>query len=131
MTTRADNSGPGGEQGPSLQTVLTAAQLGLNVAVPESGQVQSGVLVSNGWKFFALGLKSTQAGAISIQRFLDTAGAVPIGAPVTAALTAGTAQFASIGTADQLPFMSFQVTVTNTGTSAATLSNVQGLLQAN
>ncbi|CAE6838409.1 hypothetical protein [Paraburkholderia nemoris] len=131
MTFRADNSGLGGELGPSLQAPLTAAQLGLNAQVPASGQLQSGILQSNGWKYFALGLKSTQAGAINIQRFLDAAGTVPIGAVVTAALTASTAQSASIGTADSLPFMSFQVTVTNTGASAATLSNVAGLLQAN
>ncbi|MDR6381825.1 hypothetical protein [Paraburkholderia caribensis] len=131
MTTRADNTGLGGEQGPSLQCPITAAQLGLAAQVPASGQLQSGILLSNGWKYFALGLKSTQAGAVTIQRFLDAAGTVAIGAPVTAALTANTAQTVSIGTADTLPFMSYQVTVTNTGGSPATLSNVAGLLQAN
>ncbi|RKR46309.1 hypothetical protein [Paraburkholderia sp. BL17N1] len=131
MTLRADNTGLGGELGPSLQAVISAAQLGLNAQVPASGQLQSAVLLSNGWKYFALGLKSTQAGAVTIQRFLDAAGTVAIGAPVTATLTANTAQTVSIGTADTLPFMSYQVTVTNTGGAAATLSNVAGLLQAN
>jgi hypothetical protein len=131
MTYRKDNSGAGGELGPSLQVPLSAAQLGLNAQVPAGGQLQSSILQSNGWKYFALGLTSTQAGAINIQRFLDAAGTVPIGAPVSATLVAGTAQAASIGTADTLPFMSYQVTVTNTGGAAATLSNVAGLLQAN
>lgn len=131
MTTRPDNLGLGGELGPSLQTVLSAAQLGLNAPVPASGSLQSGILQSNGWKYFALGLKSTQAGQITIQRYLDAAGTVPIGAAVTAALVAGTAQWASIGTADSLPFMSYQVTVSNSGASPATLTNVAGLLQAN
>ncbi|CAJ0698803.1 hypothetical protein [Ralstonia holmesii] len=131
MTIRTDNLGLGGELGPSLQMPLSAAQLGLNAQVPASGQLQSSVLLTNGWKYFALSLKSTQAGQISIQRFLDTAGTVPIGAAVTAALTANTQQWASIGTADSLPFMSYQVTVSNSGGAAATLSVVAGLLQAN
>jgi hypothetical protein len=130
MTARTDNFGVGGELGPALQCSLTAARLGLTAQVPASGQLASPVILSNGWKLFALGLTSTQAGTVSVQRFLDTAGTVPIGAGVSAALTAATAQSLSIGTADTIPFQSFQVTVTNSSATAATLSNVAGLLQA-
>jgi hypothetical protein len=129
MTQRSDISSAGGELGPALQCPQTAAQLGLNASVPASGNLVGNVMFSNGWKLFSVGLKSTQAGQISIQRFLDLAGAVPQGAPVTAAITANTAASATVGT-DGLPFASVQVTVTNSGTSAATLSNVQGLFQA-
>ncbi|WP_234775181.1 hypothetical protein [Paraburkholderia tropica] len=129
MTQRTDISGVGGELGPALQCLQAAAQLGLNASVPASGSLAGTVLVSNGWKLFSVGLKSTQAGQISIQRFLDLAGTVPQGAAVTAALTANTAGSATVGT-DGLPFASVQATVTNSGTSAATLSGVQGLFQA-
>jgi hypothetical protein len=129
MTQRTDNSGVGGEPGPSLQWLMSATQLGLAAPVPATGQLQSAVLIANGWKLFSLGLKSSQAGQISIQRFLDLAGTVPQGAAVTATLTAATAAFATVGT-DGLPFASFQVSVTNTSGTPATLSNLQGLLQS-
>lgn len=129
MTQRSDLSIVGGELGPALQSLQTAAQLGLNGTVPAGGNLPGNVLVSNGWKLFAVGLTSTQAGQISIQRFLDLAGTIPQGAPVTAALTAATAAYATVGT-DGLPFASLQVTVSNSGGSAATLSKVQGLFQA-
>jgi hypothetical protein len=129
MTQRSDLSGVGGEIGPALQCLQSAAQLGLNNTVPASGSLPGNVIVSNGWKLFSVGLKSSQAGNLSIQRFLDLAGTVPQGAPVTAALTAATAAYATVGT-DDLPFASVQVTVTNSGGSAATLSSVQGLFQA-
>jgi hypothetical protein len=129
MTQRTDLSGAGGELGPALQCFQGAAALGLNASVPASGNLPGNVIVSNGWKLFSVGLKSTQAGQISIQRFLDLAGTVPQGAAVTASLTANTAAYATVGT-DGLPFASVQVTVSNSGASAATLSNVQGLFQA-
>jgi hypothetical protein len=129
MTQRTDLSGVGGELGPALQCIQSAAQLGLNASVPASGNLAGSVIVSNGWKLFSVGLKSTQAGQISVQRFLDLAGTVPQGAAVTAALTANTAAYATVGT-DGLPFASVQVTVSNSGASVATLSSVQGLFQA-
>ncbi|MBJ9663191.1 hypothetical protein [Burkholderia gladioli] len=129
MTQRSDISGVGGELGPALQCLQSAAQLGLAGNVPANGNLAGLVLVSNGWKLFSVGLKSTQAGQISVQRFLDLAGTVPQGAAVTAALTANTAASATVGT-DGLPFASVQVTVTNSSGSAATLSAVQGLFQA-
>jgi hypothetical protein len=130
MTLRSDNLGVGGELGPSLQAALSAAILGLTANVPASGQLQSSVLMSNGWKFVAVGMKSTQAGALTVQRYLDAAGTIPVGAPVTASLVANTAQYVFAG-GDNVPFLSYQVTVTNTSGTAATLSNVAGLLQAN
>ncbi|WGS53574.1 hypothetical protein LFL96_21185 [Paraburkholderia sp. D15] len=129
MTQRNDLSGAGGELGPALQCLQTPTQLGLTGTVPSAGNLIGTTLVSNGWKLFSVGLKSTQAGQISIQRFLDLAGAVPQGAAVTATITANTAAYATVGT-DGLPFASVQVTVSNTGGAAATLSNVQGLFQA-
>ncbi|MCM2547638.1 hypothetical protein [Burkholderia glumae] len=129
MTQRTDISGVGGELGPALQCLQSAAQLGLTGTVPANGSLAGPALVSNGWKLFSVGLKSSQAGQISVQRFLDLAGTVPQGAAVTASLTANTAASATVGT-DGLPFASVQVTVTNSSGSAATLSAVQGLFQA-
>lgn len=129
MTQRADISGVGGELGPALQSLFSATQLGLETSVVAGGSVESAVIVSNGWKLFAVGLKSSQAGEISIQRFLDLAGTLPQGAAVTATLTADEAACATVGT-DGLPFASVQVSVTNSGAAAAALTNVQGLFQA-
>lgn len=130
MTFRTDPSVTGGELGPALQVLLSAAALGLTGTVGASGEIQSGIIEVNGWQKFAVGLKSTQGGVLSVQRFLDLAGTVPQGAAVTATLVGGTANVVNIGS-DGAIFTALQVTVTNTGASVATLSNVQGVLQAN
>lgn len=89
----------------------------------------SGVIQANGFKSIAVGAKSTQVGAITIQRFMDAAGLVPIGALVSASLVASTSQWATVN--DGLPFRSFQFSITNTSGSSATLSNFAAILSAN
>ena len=93
--------------GGAAQHLYTAAEHGIAITVPNGGNVQSNVLITAGYKAIAVGVKSTQAGQISIQRFLDEAGTIPQGAPVTAALVGGTAQVANVN--DGAPFASFQV----------------------
>lgn len=114
--------------GPKLQAFLTPADLGLTTTVAASGNTQSSVMPSNGYAAFAFGVTSTQAGTVSIQRYLDAEGTVKQGAALTASLTANTA--AVVNADDGVPFGSFQVTVSNSGASAATLSNAGLLLQA-
>lgn len=118
----------GSETGPAFQYLLTATFLGLNAVVPASGQLQSAVLPSGGYQKIAVGLTSSQTGNLTLQRFLDAAGAVKQGAAITAALTAATA--AVVNANDGLPFASYQVTVSNTGGSNANLTGVGGILQS-
>lgn len=128
-TSVPDNAGTGGERAQTLQAPLTAAQLGLNAGVPANGSLVSPVLLSNGYLAFALGVTSTQAGGISIQRYLDAAGTIVQGAAITASLTANTAGVAIV-TNDGKPFQSMIITITNSSGTPAALSKVIGLWQS-
>ena len=97
--------------------------------IAASSSYQSGVIPSNGFKAIGIGVLSSQAGAITIQRYLDAAGLVPVGAPVTASITASTAQWCTVN--DGTPFRSFKFQISNSGTSAANISNFGCLLSAN
>lgn len=114
----------GSELGGPFQWVLPPTVHGILVAntVAASGQVQSNIIAHGGYQKGAVGVTSTQAGAINVQRYLDTAGLIPVGAVLTAALTASTPQW--LTWVDGLPSLSFRVTITNTGGSVATLSNL-------
>jgi hypothetical protein len=114
--------------GSAAQYLYKAAEHGLNVAVPNGGQIASPVLICPGMKSIAVGAKSTQGGAINVQRWLDSAGTIPQGAVVTTPLVANTQ--ATLNINDGAPFAAFTVTITNTGGSPATLSLVGVLVQA-
>lgn len=80
-------------------------------------------LMSSGFGGVVATVLSTQIGVLTIQRYADLAGLTPVGAAITQALTANTAAWA--GASDGLPFLSFNVTISNTdGALDATLSNV-------
>lgn len=114
--------------GSAAQILLTPAAMGLSTSIAASGSVASGVIQTNGYKAFAFATTSSQAGTVSIQRYLDAAATIPQGAPLTATLTAATA--AVVNATDGVPFQSAIVTVTNSGTVAATLTNTGLLLQS-
>ena len=97
-------------------------------AIAAAGSYASNLIVSDGFKAIAVGVLSSQNGAISIQRYLDRAGNVPQGPPISATITGGTAQVCNSN--DGLPFQSFRLTITNTGASAANISNFACLLNA-
>jgi hypothetical protein len=121
--------------GPVAQCDLVSQDPGLLGTLPTTGTIAasgnwtSAVIVSDGFKSLSIGAKSTQTGAINIQRYLDRAGTIPVGAVITAALTAGTAQWATSN--DGVAFQSFTVQITNTGASAATITNFGVLMSAN
>lgn len=116
------------DKGPSLQAPLTAALIGLAVSVPATGNVLSEVILTNGYKSLAVGVTSSQAGAVIVQRYLDQAGLVPQGPAIQVALSAGVA--AVLNNNDGAPFQSMTVEVTNTAAVAANLTNLLVLLQA-
>lgn len=121
--------------GPVAQIELVAADAALfGATLPTTGTIAassnwtSAAVISDGFKSISVGAKSTQTGAINIQRYIDRAGTIPVGAVVTAALTANTAQWASVN--DGVAFQSFTVQITNTGASAATVTGFGVLLNA-
>lgn len=116
------------DSGPVLQFPVPASQLILAASVPASGNVSSNLIQTNGYKVLALGVTSTQAGTATIQRYLDAAGTIPQGPALSVTLSASTA--AVLNSNDGVAFQSARVTVTNSGASTATLSNVLLLLQA-
>ena len=96
--------------------------------IAASSTYTSNVIVADGFKAIGIGVTSSQAGTITIQRYLDRAGNVPVGAPITAALTAATAQWCTSN--DGVPFQSFKFSISNSGTSAANVSNFACVLNA-
>lgn len=96
--------------------------------IAAAGNYLSQAIPANGMKAIGVGCKSTQTGAINIQRYLDLAGQVPVGAVITAALVAGTSNWATVN--DGVPFQSFTFQITNTGGGAATITNFAVLLNA-
>lgn len=114
--------------GPASQVFLSQyAGLKADGSLPTTGTIaaagsyQSQAVIGAGYSKLVLGCKSSQAGVITVQRFVDEAGLVPLGAPVTATLVAATAQWLSI--VDGLPFGSFSFSISNTGGSPATVTN--------
>lgn len=116
-------------KGPAAQCVVPAAYHGLAGSIAASGNKVSNAIPSDGYQNFTLGIASSQAGSVSIQRYLDAAGTIAQGSPTTGTLVAGTPLV--VGVADALIYQSFIITVTNSsGTTAANLSNVIIVQQA-
>lgn len=82
---------------------------------------QTGFMPCMGYAGLAAAATLSQAGTISIQRYMDAAGAYPIGAAISTTMsTPGTLYTAAVR--DGLPCAFWQVTVTNTGASTAGVS---------
>ena len=88
----------------------------------------SNVIYSDGYRSLGAGVTSTQVGAISIQRYLDRAGLVPQGPPISTALAAGVPNVVNVQ--DGVPFQSYTVKITNTSGSTATITNFCLLMHA-
>jgi hypothetical protein len=114
--------------GPAMQYWVPASLHGMPTTIAASSQVSSAVIVSEGYGLIGAGVISTQAGTIKIQPYLDEAGTMPL-TPVSLAITAGTLAVVN-NTSTNAPFLSFQIIVTNSAASAATLSSFGLLLQA-
>jgi hypothetical protein len=111
--------------GPVTQIDLSAApaQTGtIPTSIAESASFTTSLISADGFTGIAAGVELTQAGTISIQKFVDAGGVVPQGAAVSQALTANTPAAAS--TFAGPPFQTFTVTITNgSASAAATVSN--------
>jgi hypothetical protein len=96
-----------------------------------TGTWASGAIVCDGFKSISVGATSNQSGGtITLQRYIDRAGLIPVGAPiVSGAFVAGTGQFVNVN--DGVAFQSFKITIANTAASAATITGFEVLLNAN
>jgi len=112
-----------------LQCPLAPSAIGLATSVLASGNVVSNAIITNGLKNFTFGITSSQNGSVSIQRYADQLGTIPVGAAITGSVTAATAT--DVHSTDSIPYQSMIITVNNTGGSTATISNCLLLLQAN
>jgi hypothetical protein len=114
--------------GQVLQCYLLPAAIGLNTTIAGNGNVVSNAIINNGFKNFAFCLKSTQAGSVSIQRYLDQAATIPVGAAITGSLVANTAL--TVDSVDSIPYQSMIITVSDSSGTGATISNCALLFQA-
>jgi hypothetical protein len=115
--------------GPKMRVTVPASVIALAASVPESGNVTSGIIDSTGFQNLTVGLISSQAGELTVQRYADTAGLIPVGAAITASLSAATA--AAVYANDDIPWQSFTINVTNTsGSTAANITDLTVVLQA-
>lgn len=80
----------------------------------------TGVILSYGFNSFAASAQLSQTGSLVLQRYIDEAGTIPIGDPITQAMTANT--LATVAVNDGLPCASFNVTVQNTSGSLGNLT---------
>lgn len=86
------------------------------------GNWASGIIPGAGYNKLATTAQLSQAGTLTIQRYVNAAGTIPIGAAIVQALSANTLGYAAVN--DGLPFASWQVTIANTSGSVGNLTNV-------
>lgn len=86
------------------------------------GVWNSGTLPGNGASALAAAATLSQAGTLTIQRYIDLAGTIAIGGAIAQVMTADTP--ATVAVNDGLPFASFSVQVNNTSGSLGNLTGV-------
>lgn len=108
-------------QAPNFGTVAVAPKIAYPATLPASTGTWNSDLLPAGRGTILAAVKSDQAGTITIQRYADLAGLVPIGALASSTLVANTPNSVSI--VDGVPCLSFVVTINNTGGSIANITN--------
>lgn len=92
------------------------------------GNFTSIPIICPGWRSIAVGARLSQVGTITIQRYLDRLGVVPVGALVSASLVANTSNWATVN--DGLAFQSFIFAINNTSGSLGNLDRFAALVAA-
>lgn len=110
------------------QAPVPATTHNVPASIAASGQVQSSLIVTEGFSLISVGVTASQAGTLSVQRYLDAGGTVVQGSAISVALLAATA--ANLDVLDGKPFSSFKITITNSSGSVSALTNFAVLLQA-
>ena len=120
-----------------MQITTPVLPVPVPVSIAGSGNWNSGLILSDGFKVICVGVIATQAGTVTIQRYMDIAGNIPIGTLASATLVANVANTVTVGglgttsPLDNLPFLTFTVIITNSAGSTMTLTQVSFLMNAN
>ena len=115
-------------QGSYAKYNFASTELNLGGSIVPLGSITSPLLVASGYKNIAVGVKSPQAGQITVQRYIDEQGQIPQGAAITGAISANTHTTLNIN--DGAIFGSFTVSISNSGAAPAVLNNIAVAIQA-
>ncbi len=96
-------------------------------AIAGNSSVSTSLIRADGYTLISAGLTATQAGSLSIQRYLDDGGTQPQGPALTVPIAAHTA--ANLDVLDGKPFASFVLTVTNGAAAVSAITGFALLLQ--
>lgn len=100
--------------------------IGLPAAIAAGATGNSNVLRTNGQTKGAVGLESSHAGTLNVQRYVDANGVIPLGAVITVAVVAATP--VAVSWADGIPSGSIVVSFVNSAGAVANITNVAVLL---
>ena len=114
--------------GAAQQAPVPAAVHNLPTQIAGADAIMSNLVSVQGYNRIALGFTATQPGTFAIQRYLDDSGLVPQGAALGGSFNANTP--VSFNITDNLPFASFQVTMTNAGSDTSYITNLALLVSA-
>lgn len=106
--------------------IVPTAPVAFPSTIAGGATFNTGIMPTLGCRGLAASAQLTQTGVLSIQRYIDLAGTIPIGAAITQAMTATV--LATVSVSDGLPAASWQVSIQNTSGSTGTLTNAS-LLQ--
>lgn len=115
-------------QGPPQGFEVSGMSLAFPSQIAATSTYTTNLLPSLYFPHVSVGITSTQAGTLNVQRYIDKAGTVAQGSALTATLTANTA--AVIDNSDGKAFGSYTIQVINSGSSPATLSGFIAVLLA-
>lgn len=108
---------------PYRDTALPASPpTAVPATIAGNGNWQSGIITPYGADGILVAANLTGNATVAIQRYADLAGTLPVDAGQSQALTGGTA--GSIGVNDGVPYLSYQVTITDTSGSTNTVTSV-------
>lgn len=85
------------------------------------GNWNSGVMPANG-NSFAASAELDQAGTLTLQRYIDAAGTIPIGNSIQQVMSANT--LATVAANDEMPCASWNVVIANTSGTLGNLTDV-------
>lgn len=106
-------------QYPNFGTIRAVPRAGYPTTVIDGATWQSDLLPA-GFAGAIAAILSDHAGTLTLQRYADLAGLLPVGALITQAVTGNTP--ASAGAVDGRPFLSFNVSFINGAGAAANIA---------
>lgn len=108
-----------------LQTYVTPPTP-VPTTIPDAAVWNSGLMQGMGYMNLSVSVEFTNNGVLSVQRYVDQAGIVPQGTPITVTVIPEIASVLNVG--DQIPFGSFTVSLANEDATDGTVTNFYILL---